>query len=279
MTASNRRYLNFVTRRGNDLTRLARHGAARFLIHDCGYLAKLNGWNHPGVDSPFWRFYHNTTPGCFVTWQGRRIPLRPSSALVIPEDTVFDCNGPRSASHFWIHFSVVSQRPRELRSPVELSVDGVLAPLLEDARGLAETPAGALRDQRLYHAASAVLHAAFRRVDFPLQHPAPDALSAVCAFIRAEPAADLSNGRLAARAGMSVRKFTSRFQEHASVTPAQYVREQRVRLAREALVLCDDSIEHIAESLGFPNRHYFTRVFTELAGCSPAEYRRRQRPQ
>lgn len=278
MSQHARRYLNFVTPQGNDLTPLARQGALRFLIHDCGWLPRLADWNHPGVDSPFWRFYHNTTPGNFIVWRGRRIPLRPTTAVLIPEDAVFDCVGPRVVSHFWIHFSVTPQRPRELNCPVTLRVDAVLSEMLRDARQLAGGASAPLRDQQLYHAASIVLHSAFRRVTFPLHRPLPDALAGVCAFIREQPAADLSNARLAARAGMSVRKFTARFHEHAGVTPAQHVREQRVRLAREALALRDHSIEEIAESLGFPNRHYFTRVFTEIAGCSPAEYRRRQRP-
>ncbi len=273
-----RRYLNFVTPQGNDLTGIARHGVARFLVHDCGFRERLRGWNHPGVDSPFWRFYHNTTPGNFIAWNGRRIPLVPKHALLIPEDTIFDCRGPRAASHFWIHFSVTPHRPRELRRPIRIGVDSTLSALLRDARLLARTPAGPLRDQRLHHAASAVLHAAFRRLDVPLQQSGRGALATVCAFIQAEPGADLANDRLASRAGMSVRKFAAEFRAHTGATPAQYVREQRVRLAREALVLRDESIEQIADRLGFPNRHYFTRVFTALAGCSPAEYRRVQGP-
>lgn len=272
---SRRRYLNFVTKLGNDLARVARSGIPRFLVHDCGYVPQHSGWNHPGVDSPFWRFYHNSTAGFFITCQNRRISLRPSHCVLIPEDTLFDCHGPHPASHFWIHFSVAPHRPAASRAPLEVAVDRTLSALLGDARALAGADASPVRDQQLYHATCAVLHAAFRRFDFVTIQPASDALSDVCTFIHAEPGADLSNATLALRAGMSVRKFTERFSAHTGTTPAQFVRDVRIRLAREALALGGESIEQIADSLGFPNRYYFTRVFTDLAGCSPAEYRRR----
>ena len=60
------------------------------------------------------------------------------------------------------------------------------------------------------------------------------------------------------------------------VTPAAYVTSARVRLARQQLALTSKSIEQIANATGFPNRHYFTRVFTRQVGCGPAEFRARQ---
>jgi AraC-like DNA-binding protein len=272
-----RRYLNFVTGTGNDLAQFSRFGVTGFLLHDCGFLAWRAGWNHPGVDSPFWRLYHNPTPGWYITIEGRRIELEPRTVVLIPEETVFDCHGPQASAHFWIHFSLEPHRAQALRLPVEVPVDAGLEALLSDARELAATAPGTLRDQQLYHAASTLLHSAFRRLPIVLVKPEDERVRELCQYIRDHPAEDHGNRALAGRVGMSVKRFTRWFAQETGATPAQYVRKLRVNLARQALSLGNESIEQLAESLGFPNRHYFTRVFTGLVGCSPAEFRKRHR--
>jgi AraC-like DNA-binding protein len=38
-------------------------------------------------------------------------------------------------------------------------------------------------------------------------------------------------------------------------------------------------LEQVADGVGFANRHHFSRVFKQYAGCGPAQFRRgRSRP-
>ena len=46
------------------------------------------------------------------------------------------------------------------------------------------------------------------------------------------------------------------------------------QLSDEALT--HKTIDQIAIEHGFPNRHYFTRMFARQTGCGPAEFRQRQ---
>jgi AraC family transcriptional regulator of arabinose operon len=91
--ASRRKYLNYTTPWGVDLARVATAGWTPFLIHESGYQPALEDWNHQGVDSPFWRFYYNPKPGCHLLFQGRKIPLEPKNAVLIPADTVLTAWG------------------------------------------------------------------------------------------------------------------------------------------------------------------------------------------
>ncbi len=276
--ASNRRrYLNFTTAVGVNLTAVAQSGLAAFLIHETGYRPALEGWNHEGVDSPFWRFYHNPQPGCFIRHRDSEIPLGPGHVVLIPAGTIFDCCGPVAADHFWIHFTVSRQGRTDLAAPLVLPVDEVLRPVLNEALALHQAAASDLRDQQLYHVVAALLHAAFSRVDAGLSHRLPEPLRLLLAAIHAAPEGDLANAVLARRVGMGVERFIRWFREHTGQTPAAYVAAERIRLAREALALTDKSIDQIASSHGFPNRHYFSRVFTRQVGCGPAEFRSRQR--
>ena len=274
---SHRRYLNFTTPSGVSLSAVAQSGYSSFLIHETGFLKELQNWNHEGVDSPFWRCYHNPTSGCFIRHQGREIPLNKASLVLVPANRVFDCCGPVVASHFWIHFTVTRPGRSEVEAPVVLPVDPVFRLLLDEALALHRTSATEARDERLYHTAAALLHVAFSRLEIQESQRLPESLVGILAAIHHSPHADFSNPELARRVGMGVEKFIRWFRELMGETPAAYVATVRIRLAKEALALTDKTIDQIASLYGYPNRHYFSRVFTRQVGCGPAEFRARQR--
>ena len=66
----------------------------------------------------------------------------------------------------------------------------------------------------------------------------------------------------------------SLFRERVGCTPAQYVLERRIAAAAQDLLFTNDSIEQIADRLGFANRYHLTRMFTRRVGIPPAAYRR-----
>ena len=73
---------------------------------------------------------------------------------------------------------------------------------------------------------------------------------------------------------MSVEAFIRWFKARTGRTPAAFVTERRVREACRRLAFGEESIEQVAEATGFANRHHFSRVFKQHAGCGPAEFRR-----
>lgn len=272
-----RQYLNFTTPYGVDMAAVSQSGFSGLLIHESGYVPSLRRWNHPGVDSPFWRFYHNPAAGNHIRHDDRDIELMPDRVVLIPANTVFDCCGPKAPPHFWIHFTVTRHTRVTLTEPVAIDVDATLKPLLRQAVRLHEDAADPLRTQRLFHVSSALLHLAFSRVDVPLAPTLPEPLVELLALIERAPHGDLSNSFLASRLGLGVERFIRWFREHMRETPANYVIATRVRLAKQRLALTDKTIDQIAIDCGFPNRHYFSRMFARDVGCGPAEFRKRQR--
>ncbi len=270
------KYLNYTTPWGVSLSGVTRGGLSSFLIHESGYQATLEDWNHEGVDSPFWRLYHNPKPGCHLRFQGREIPLGPDKFVLIPANTIFDCCGPVPACHFWLHFTVNHLAGTVAEAPVILPVSPLLQSLVRAVIETHQQPAGAARDQRVHHQSAALLHAIFAEWDAPEPKTMPERLLEVLALIQKAPHADLSNPFLAERAGMGVERFIRSFREHTGLTPAAYVLSTRLRLAGEALALSEKTIDQIAVENGFPNRHYLTRMFTRQFGCGPAEFRARQ---
>lgn len=275
--AAQRKYLNYTTPWGVDLARVTATSWTPFLIHESGYQEGLENWNHSGVDSPFWRFYHNPRPGCHLRCQDQTLPLTPDNAILIPADTVFDCVGPVPAWHFWLHFTTARPAAPIPARPLVLPVDPTLSALLSRLIDRHREPPSATRDDSLLHLSAALLHLVFASLDLPQPPGLPQRLADVLSLIRRAPHTRLSNRFLAERAGLPLETFIRDFRQHIGQTPAAYVLATRLRLAGEALALTDKTIDQIAAEHGFPNRHYFSRRFALQLGCGPAEFRQRQR--
>jgi transcriptional regulator GlxA family with amidase domain len=84
---------------------------------------------------------------------------------------------------------------------------------------------------------------------------------------------DLSIDALAQRAAMSRRNFTRLFHEVFGKTPAQFVAEARIAEAQQRLLVPRNSIESIAQSLGFRSADVFSVAFERCTGIRPRIYR------
>lgn len=67
------------------------------------------------------------------------------------------------------------------------------------------------------------------------------------------------------------------FHTETGQTPLQYLTRLRIEHGLFLLLNTKDSIESIAVACGFLNGNYFAKVFRRYLGCSPEEYRRRNR--
>lgn len=93
------------------------------------------------------------------------------------------------------------------------------------------------------------------------------------AWIFAHLSDDLSIDVLAQRAAMSRRNFTRLFHEAFGKTPAQFVAEARIAEAQQRLLIPRNSIESIAQSLGFRSADVFSLAFERFTGFRPRIYR------
>ncbi|MEW6303084.1 MAG: helix-turn-helix domain-containing protein [Verrucomicrobiota bacterium] len=84
----------------------------------------------------------------------------------------------------------------------------------------------------------------------------------------------IDNTHLAQLAGLSERTFERQFRRHYGLSPQQYIRRLRVRLACRDLVYSDHPIGRIAVEHGFTDQSHFTREFREEVGETPGDYRK-----
>ena len=78
---------------------------------------------------------------------------------------------------------------------------------------------------------------------------------------------------LAAVAGYTEYYLTHKFKEETGLCVNDYIRFAKIERAKVLLKSTDQTVQDIAASLCFSTRNYFTRVFQEVTGKTPMEYR------
>jgi AraC-like DNA-binding protein/ligand-binding sensor protein len=92
-------------------------------------------------------------------------------------------------------------------------------------------------------------------------------------FIEANSDEDLSLAAVAKRAGISPFYFCKMFKKVTGVNFANYVSGVRVEKAKTLLLNPNYRVSEIAYEVGFQSLTHFNRVFKNIAGQSPSEYR------
>jgi AraC family transcriptional regulator, arabinose operon regulatory protein len=77
----------------------------------------------------------------------------------------------------------------------------------------------------------------------------------------------------AAHVGISVSRAVHLFKAAFGLSIIQYATEIRLNMARERIIFSPLSLEHVAESSGFPSYNYFHKVFRSRFGMSPKQFR------
>lgn len=114
--------------------------------------------------------------------------------------------------------------------------------------------------------------------DKPVEQNWPTvALGKAIMFIREHYAESISTRTLARIASLSVRAFERQFQQCFHVSPLQYIKRLRVRMACHALVYTDQPLANIAAEHGFCDQSHFTREFRRQMHLTPRNYRKRYR--
>lgn len=73
---------------------------------------------------------------------------------------------------------------------------------------------------------------------------------------------------------MSVSSLNRLCQEKAGTSAKGLIQERVLLEAKRRLIYTQDSLERVAESLGFKDPAYFSRFFKNLAGVPPSDYRK-----
>jgi transcriptional regulator GlxA family with amidase domain len=108
-----------------------------------------------------------------------------------------------------------------------------------------------------------------------LQVQAKHQFGDIAQWIRGNLQGDLTVEAMAERMHLSPRHFTRRFHTLFGITPADFVEEMRLDEARWLIANSDDTVEAVADAVGYTNDDTFRRAFSRRFGILPTEYRSR----
>ena len=94
-------------------------------------------------------------------------------------------------------------------------------------------------------------------------------------YIRLNAGGHISVATLAQFCHCSESYLSRIFKRRTGVNINVYVNKVRMELAKNHLLLSRESVGEIASRVGFNDPNYFSRVFTQMIGISPTEFRRR----
>ena len=100
----------------------------------------------------------------------------------------------------------------------------------------------------------------------------PARLRRVAELVHAKIEEELSLDEMAEEAGLSTAHFSQTFRKSTGKSPHQFVLNHRVERAKPML-RADMRILDVAVACGFKTQQHFARVFRQLCGASPTEYR------
>ena len=103
---------------------------------------------------------------------------------------------------------------------------------------------------------------------------APGRLRAVTELVHAKIDSDLTLEEMAESVKLSVAHFSQMFHQSTGESPHQFVLRHRVERAKEILRTADVRILDVAVACGFKTQQHFARVFRQVCGVKPTEYRR-----
>jgi len=82
---------------------------------------------------------------------------------------------------------------------------------------------------------------------------------------------------LSKRIGISPHHLQRLFKKETGVSPKRFLERIRVQQAKRLLLSGNQNVTDICYTVGFSNPSRFYKVFREVAGCSPLEFKRRKK--
>ncbi len=252
-------------------------GYSGVVLHESGYLQRNGHWNFPNTFSPFWRLYYDFMPGHQLALQDKTVRLGPDRLVLVPSYIRFHCQGHRAVPSFWLHFNCARRSAPAQVIPIELPLTQTETSLISDLVRVFKARDDEKLNQQVFGFSLALLLVVLNRPEMAWAGKTPKGITRAINHVEENFASELYNEDLSRVAGVSVRSLTRMFRQHHGMSAAQFIAQVRVRKAAHLLLTTDAALEEVAEKTGFPDRAYFTRVFTRLTHEPPAEFRRKYR--
>lgn len=93
-------------------------------------------------------------------------------------------------------------------------------------------------------------------------------------YIRLHICEELNIQKLASHFNYSAYYFSRKFKKECGITIQEYIKKEKIEKTKQLLLGTSASVNQISDAVGFCSSSYFVRIFKEIVGCTPIQYRR-----
>lgn len=153
------------------------------------------------------------------------------------------------------------------------SADYILKPI--DYEELDEVLSRLVERIRRHRRAEIILPEALgRAADEGDEKEKQDIVVAVKRYVQEHISEDIYIADIARQVYLNEQYLMRTFKKITGISILEFITDERVRLARELLISTDQPVKQVADSVGYGNYSYFTKLFKRNTGLTPQAYRR-----
>lgn len=272
------------------------------------YYAAGKEWNYRNVNNPYSRIYLITEGFGVIKHHEQTFELRPGNLYLIPCFTKVDLFCPESFRHYYVHFTTRIETGLDILSIFQCSYQAEACPhgigadlfdrlltlnpnrklfeydahkpiypkMLDRARQLDQkkSPSNLLETNALLRRLLSVF---FSDYDPPQTYNTMHGLTRfqnVLEYIRKNLHHPITIHELADIAKLNPTYFSNLFSQYMGISPIPYINKRRVEEAQKLLLSTRQTLYQIAQTVGFSDEYYFSRVFKKTVGIAPDHYRK-----
>ena len=101
-----------------------------------------------------------------------------------------------------------------------------------------------------------------------------DSLRDAVLYIEGHYGDSITLSDISANAGINHTTLTALMKEELGCTAIEYLMQYRITIAKKQLAFTDVPIKDISNMVGFKTVQHFNRIFKEITGTTPAEFRK-----
>lgn len=222
-----------------------------------------------------------------ITINSRTYALKPGQAFLIESPGYVKYFLPKSSTHWELKFVTLNAAGHDILGGIISEYGNVFTlpdscPVLDYWEELYQLSCG--RQLSDFFTASACAYTFVMRLNatlrsLPSVRHSSNRLQTCLDTIHANYQDPLTLEQLADICCLSASHLSRIFKENFHVTPIQYLIHYRVKMACHLLLQEDLRMETIAQQTGFSSANYFSRIFRQVMGVSPKDYRRQAHTQ
>jgi len=263
-------------------------------------------WNYPNVISPYYRLYYIDEGSGFITDNYRRILLEPGCLYLIPSFTVCNLSCKEYLSQFFIQFFEESSNGISLfhsnRRVMKLTASEIEIALIKKmlhsnpGRGINRSDNPEVYEREVYYKEYKALNNAAKtalklenqgiifflvsrflaREEYSAPHTQaiPSKILDTMSYVQIRLGENITVSELARRVNQNQDYFSKQFLIHTGQRPLNYIHEKKIERAQYLIATSDKTFLEIALNTGFSSLPHFSKIFKQILGLTPGEYRR-----